>query len=58
MENKMDKDKRVCVYCSTETYAYICPSCNEYDGLMPIMEAIATYDFIAEAYADEMDNAV
>jgi hypothetical protein len=57
MRNKMiDKSKFVCVYDGRETWAYVCPSCNEYDGLMPIMEAIATYDFIAEAYADEMEN--
>jgi hypothetical protein len=54
MENKMDNDKRVCVYDLTETYAYICPSCREYDGLMKIDEAIREYDFIAEAYADEI----
>jgi len=52
MENKMDNDKRVCVYCSTETYAYICPRCNDYKGLMPIPEAIEMYDFIAEMYED------
>jgi len=58
MENKMDNDKRVCVYDGTETYAYICPSCREYDGLMPIMKAIEMYNFIAEMYADEMEATV
>jgi hypothetical protein len=50
----MDNDKRVCVYEGTETYAYICPTCKEYDGLMKIDEAIKEYDFIAEMYADEI----
>jgi len=54
----MDNDKRVCVYDGTETYAYICPSCREYDGLMPIMKAIEMYNFIAEMYADEMEATV
>jgi hypothetical protein len=54
MENKMDNDLRVCVYDGTETYAYICPICREYDGLMKIEEAIKEYDFIAEMYADEL----
>ncbi len=50
----MDNDLRVCVYDGTETYAYICPICREYDGLMKIEEAIKEYDFIAEMYADEL----
>jgi len=54
MENKMDNDKRVCVYDLTETYAYICPTCKEYDGLMEISKAVKEYDFIAEMYADEI----
>jgi hypothetical protein len=58
MENKMDNDLRVCVYDGTETYAYICPRCNDYKGLMPIPEAIEMYDFIAEMYADEMEATV
>jgi thiol-disulfide isomerase/thioredoxin len=54
MRNKMiDKSKFVCVYDGTETWAYFCPSCKEYKGLMPIMEAIATYDFIAEMYEED-----
>ena len=45
-------NKNVCVYDGTETYDYVCPSCNEYDGVMEISQAIKTYDFIAENYAD------
>jgi hypothetical protein len=32
----IDTDLRICVYCYGVTYAYVCPRCNEYDGLMPI----------------------
>jgi ribosomal protein S27AE len=32
----VNKDLRVCVYCYGTTFAYVCPECNEYDGLMPI----------------------
>jgi hypothetical protein len=39
--NKVDKDLRFCVFCSTTTYAYICPECGDYKGLMPIIEAEA-----------------
>lgn len=34
--NNADEAMRVCVYCCGTTYAYVCPECNEYDGLMPI----------------------
>lgn len=37
--NKVDKDLRICVYCYGVTYAYVCPTCNEYDGLMTILDA-------------------
>ncbi len=37
--NKVDKDLRICVYCYGVTYAYVCPECNEYDGLMTILDA-------------------
>jgi len=56
MENKMDKDKYVCVFDGTETWAYICPSCYEYKGLMTIGEAIKEYDFIAEMYEEELET--
>jgi hypothetical protein len=36
---KIDSDQRICVYCYGVTYAYVCPACNEYDGLMPILDA-------------------
>ena len=35
----VDKDLRVCVFCYTTTYAYICPECNDYKGLMPVLDA-------------------
>ena len=35
----IDQDLRICVYCYGTTYAYVCPACNEYDGLMPILDA-------------------
>lgn len=37
--NKVDKDLRICVFCMTTTYAYICPECKDYKGLMPILDA-------------------
>jgi hypothetical protein len=36
---KIDSDLRICVYCYGVTYAYVCPACHEYDGLMPILDA-------------------
>ena len=42
---KPDPDLRICVFCYTTTYAYICPSCSDYKGLMPIPDA--------EAYLEE-----
>lgn len=40
-----DTDLRICVFCYTTTYAYICPDCRDYKGLMGIREA--------ENYLDE-----
>lgn len=42
----VDKDLRVCVYCYGTTYAYVCPSCNEYDGLMSVNQE--TEDYLGE----------
>ena len=42
----MDKDLRVCVFCDITTYAYICPECGDYKGLMEIQAASETYDFL------------
>jgi hypothetical protein len=42
---KPDTDLRICVFCYTTTYAYICPDCRDYKGLMPIPDA--------EAYLEE-----
>jgi hypothetical protein len=42
----VDKDLRVCVYCYGTTYAYVCPECNEYDGLMPVNQE--TEDYLGE----------
>lgn len=36
---KVDADLRICVFCYTTTYAYICPECRDYKGLMAIGEA-------------------
>ena len=47
--NKVDKDLRICVFCYTTTYAYICPECSDYKGLMPIKEA---QDYLEEDLAD------
>jgi hypothetical protein len=40
-----DTDLRICVFCYTTTFAYICPDCHDYKGLMAIGEA--------EHYLDE-----
>lgn len=32
-------DLRICVFCEVTTYAYICPECRDYKGLMSIREA-------------------
>ena len=40
-----DTDLRICVFCYATTYAYICPECRDYKGLMSIREA--------EEYLDE-----
>lgn len=37
----MDNDIRICVFCETQTYAYICPVCREYEGLVTLEEAKA-----------------
>jgi hypothetical protein len=42
---KPDTDLRFCVFCYTTTYAYICPECRDYKGLMPVADA--------EAYLEE-----
>jgi hypothetical protein len=42
---KPDSDLRICVFCYITTYAYICPECRDYKGLMPIPDA--------EAYLEE-----
>lgn len=42
----VDKDLRICVFCYNTTYAYVCPECNEYKGLMPITKE--TEDYLGE----------
>lgn len=45
----------ICVFCET-TYpddAVICAECNNYKGMMPLEEAMETYDFIKEKYEEE-----
>ena len=34
-----DADLRMCVYCFDTTHAYVCPKCNEFDGLLTIEES-------------------
>ena len=43
---KVDKDLRVCVFCYSTTYAYVCPECNDYKGLMPVNKE--TEDYLGE----------
>jgi len=45
----------ICVFCET-TYAndvVICVGCEDYKGMMPLGEAMETYDFIKENYEEE-----
>jgi hypothetical protein len=39
----VDADLRICVFCMTTTYAYICPECSDYKGLMPISTSTEEY---------------
>jgi len=39
----VDPDIRVCVYCLNLTFAYVCPTCNEYKGLMPVNQETCDY---------------
>jgi hypothetical protein len=44
----------ICVFCET-TYAsdvLICVECHDYKGMMPLADAMATYDFIQDPNAD------
>jgi len=49
----VDKDLRICVYCYNTTFAYVCPTCNEYDGLMPITQE--TEDYLGEDLLGYLD---
>lgn len=46
----VSQDLRICAYCFHTTYAYICPDCNEYDGLMPFTQE--TEDYLGENLLD------
>ncbi len=39
----VDADLRICAYCMDTTYSYVCPNCNEYDGLMPFTSQTEEY---------------
>jgi len=40
----------VCVYCLNIVNDYVCPHCNEYDGLMPIKDA---QDYLGADFPEE-----
>lgn len=39
----IDRDLRICAFCMTTTYAYICPDCGDYKGLMEISSRTEEY---------------
>lgn len=39
----VDRDLRICAYCMNTTYSYVCPECNEYDGLMEFTTSTEQY---------------
>ena len=47
---KPDTDLRICVFCYTTTYAYICPDCGDYKGLMPLKDAES---YLGEDFPEE-----
>lgn len=32
-------NETICVYCLNLVNDFVCPNCNEYDGLMPVSQA-------------------
>jgi hypothetical protein len=50
MRNKMDKNQYICYFDGTITWAYICPTCNDYKGLSTIAEAIREQPWTIEAF--------
>lgn len=39
----IDEDLRICVFCMNATFMYVCPTCNEYKGLMPFTTETEEY---------------
>jgi hypothetical protein len=50
MRNKMDKNQYICAFDGTITWAYICPTCNDYKGLSTIAEAIREQPWMIEEF--------
>lgn len=46
----MDKNEYICLFDGTTTWAYICPTCKEYKGLLTIAEAIREQPWTIVAY--------
>jgi hypothetical protein len=45
----------LCVYCLNIVNDYVCPHCNEYDGLMPIPDAKV---YLGEDFPEEYNEYV
>ena len=45
----------ICVYCYNIVNDYVCPHCNEYDGLMAIREAKS---YLGEDFPEEYNEYV
>ena len=43
----------VCVYCLNIVNDYVCPHCNEYDGLMPLDQAKS---YLGEDFPEEFEE--
>jgi hypothetical protein len=50
MRNKLDRNEYICIFDGTTTWAYICPTCKEYKGLLTIAEAIKEQPWTIETY--------
>lgn len=49
---------RMCVYCSGvfTPDTFVCPNCSEYDGMMPLNEAIPYLDLDPNDYAEYLNE--
>lgn len=46
----------ICVFCgNVYDDVMVCPACNEYKGLMPLVDAVAQYGFNPHDYANYLD---